>query len=151
MSKQDGLYCLAKTYYKVVDGNITTIDGNNVKDTTVVKRMRRAKNEDGLLDFVIQDECQAEFLSINYIKNKEVESSYASFNWCNENMVNVDLYDRRVVHKECTTYKISTYDVSIWWKDIDSIQTIREIPSWTPESTPDCSSCGSASEVEADE
>jgi hypothetical protein len=155
--REEGIYYLGNDYFKVMDGKLTYIDDTLLTKETgeaVKKRLRRAKNEEGLLEFVLEYNCRAEdFIHIEYMDGKDRNECYASLHWCNSEEINVDLYDRRVVHKHSTSYKRSSCDDTIKWKNICSISRRWELPIWTPEDTPNCSTCSrnSDDESEADE
>ena len=151
VNKEDGIYVLRNNFYKVIDGELLTMSGTSLNDQTIAKRIRKAPNEDGLVSFVLEDECSAEFVQIEYVADGDIETSYALLNHVDDHQINVDLFDKRVVHKNCTSYKRSYWDINIRWRDICSISRLSELPSWTPESTPDCSTCGSKSSSDSDD
>jgi hypothetical protein len=151
VNKEDGIYTLRNNFYKIIDGQLLTMSGTILHDKTIIKRIRKAKNEDGLFSFVFDDDCSADFVRLEYMCDGSQETSYASLNYVDDHNINVDLFDKRVVHKHCTSYKRSVWDISIKWRDIWNISKLSELPSWTPESSPDCSTCGSKSSSDSDE
>jgi hypothetical protein len=144
--REDGIYVANGSYYKVEDGQVLCIDGSNVCGTlersSILKRLRKAFNQDELMEFVFEYNCQAEFIRIEYNDDdSESTDCYAELQGVNKDYVFLNLYDKRVVHNHCTTYKQSSWDDQVAWKNIYKISNIREIPSWTPEDTPNCSTC----------
>ena len=141
----NGVYECDGTYYLVEDGNINYFITNKpVKHVTLqfLRGLELCYNSDVLIGLHEEIDDRREDNYVHVSSSKHKVDNFGEIRSANECELEVAIFENMISNKENGTREYDTEDVSdvvtIEWKDIDELETMRELPWWT-DSEPDSS------------